>query len=87
MEVAKANGGLSLTVGFDEEISAPQREAAAVAKGPCLEGPLADLVRRCGGEPHAMRLDSLQAVRLAELILQELQRPKTWPLLGRSDAE
>lgn len=71
LEVAKANQGLSLTVGFDQEITLPLRPEAAKAT---RQGPLAALVTRCGAEPHAMRLDSLQAVRLAELLLQEVQR-------------
>eukprot|EP00913_Durusdinium_trenchii_P013108 g12304.t1 len=85
VRVAKGNSGLSLAVEFSEEIQVPcARRAADVDEHASSASPstavgdghgtLATLVARAGGDPSMLRLDSLQATVLAELIRKELHQ-------------
>ncbi|CAJ1439748.1 unnamed protein product, partial [Effrenium voratum] len=91
VRVAKANEGLALTVEFDDvpepspHTSDARDTPAAAADGATEVGPLAGLVRRSGGS-NALRLDSLQATVLAELIRTELQRSVSVADVLRSDS-
>lgn len=74
VRVAKANQGLSLTVDFAREPTAVLRSSTRSSSGSAAT-PLAGLVRRVSGDSSGLgRLDSLQAVSLAELIRKELGR-------------
>ena len=57
------------------KVSSSEREQPPVGS----ETPLAGLVRRAGGDPSMLRLDSLQGTVLAEFIRKEQRR---WETLG-----
>ncbi|CAE7504558.1 NRPS8, partial [Symbiodinium natans] len=78
VRVSKANQGLSLTVDFRKEPAAVAIRNTASSPSAGAATPLAGLVRRvCGDSSGLGRLDSLQAVSLAELIRKELGRSIT----------